>query len=117
MIYEYKKGVRPLFLLTVNSECINQIISRLKNNSIKYYCLTVNERKINLFFGKKECIDVIKSFDFRTLSDLTPEQDFMLGVLLGYEYVQQCDRYLKKVKNKPMKNFSEVLGNEIFIIE
>jgi hypothetical protein len=98
LIFEYKKRVRPLMLHTTNQEYLEVLIQRLNEENIDFFCHYINHKKVNLFFGEKLCIDVIKSFDFRTLSDLTPEQDFILGVLLGYDDLDQSERYLKRKK-------------------
>lgn len=97
-IYELKKGLRRLALLTEKPEKQAYIEHRLQKEDIAYVVNKVNESKINIFFGDKACIDVVKGFDSQ-LNKLTPEQDFMLGTMLGYEVVQQCERY-QKMKNK-----------------
>jgi hypothetical protein len=117
MIYEFKKGIRPLFLHTFNKECINRIILRLEHNNIDFFCLPINEKRINIFFGEKECIEIIKSFNFKTLRELTPEQDFILGILLGYDCMLQCKRYLKMSQFKSLKDFSEISNSGIWIVE
>jgi hypothetical protein len=57
---------------------------------------TVSAEKINVFFGNPVCIEVIKRFNKPKLGDLTDEEDFMLGIMLGYGMLHQCERYLKK---------------------
>lgn len=32
----------------------------------------------------------------KKLNDLTPEEDFVLGSMLGYDIRKQCERYMKK---------------------
>ena len=54
----------------------------------------MDNNKINVYFGAKPCVDVVRTFNPR-LNELTPEQDFMLGTMLGYERVKQCERYMK----------------------
>lgn len=51
---------------------------------------------MNIFFGNPDCVEVIKSFGNISLSDYTPEQDFILGIMLGYNSDIQCKRYLSK---------------------
>ncbi|MDD3419481.1 MAG: DUF2023 family protein [Candidatus Gastranaerophilales bacterium] len=97
-IYELKKGLRRLALLTEKPEKQSYIEHRLQKEDISYVINKVNESKINIFFGDNACIDVVKGFDSQ-LNKLTPEQDFMLGTMLGYDVVQQCERY-QKMKNK-----------------
>ena len=117
MIYEFKKGIRPLFLHTVHTDCIERMILRLKKNGIDYFCLYVNQIKVNIFFGKKECIKIIRHFKIKSLRALTPEQDFILGILLGYNSIIQCERYIKKVRSKQIKDFSQIPDNRIMILE
>lgn len=102
-IYEYKKGIRSLILTTEKSVYKQPIESRLKKEKIDYAIQDVNKDKINVFFGAKKCIDVVKTFIHKKLSDLSPEQDFILGTLLGYDKVTQCDRYLNMMKKQASK--------------
>lgn len=55
---------------------------------------------MNLVLGDPPCVATIASFGEQNLSRFTPEQDFMLGVLLGYGHDQQCRRYLER-KDRP----------------
>ena len=101
-VYEYKKGIRSLILTTEKSVYRKPIENRLKREKIDYAIQDVNKDKINVFFGAKKCIDVVKTFVHKKLHELTPEQDFILGTLLGYDKVTQCDRYLNMMKKLPM---------------
>ncbi len=96
-IYEYKKGLRSLVLHTLPSEEEQNIVRKLKNRKIPYIIRRVTEKKINIFFGAPECIAVVKQFGEINLNEFTPEQDFILGIMLGYGRLQQCNRYLKMV--------------------
>ena len=95
-LQEYKKGLRTLVLYTAKASKRAAIEERLKKDRIEYYIQEVNETKINIFFGNSTCIEVIKAMNFRSLSDLTDEEDFILGTMLGYDRVKQCERYLKR---------------------
>ena len=86
-VYEYKKGVRKLILTTEKSVYRRPIEHRLTREKIDYAIQDVDKEKINVFFG-----------------ELSPEQDFILGTLLGYDKVAQCDRYLKFIKKLPFGN-------------
>lgn len=97
-IYEFKKGIRNLILTTEKSIYRNSIEQRLKNENIDYLIHEVDDKKINVFFGAQQCVNVVKSFPNK-LNKLTPEQDFMLGIMLGYDRVKQCERYLKIKQN------------------
>ena len=115
-IYEYKKGLRNLILTTEKERDRAVIVSRLESEKkniktaaykygsnitdLDYYIQNVNEEKINVFFGNPQSVAVIKSFGDKKLIEYTPEQDFILGTLLGYDKVQQCFRYLKLLASK-----------------
>lgn len=91
-IYEYKKGLRSLVLTTERADNREIIEARLKRENIPYVINDVNKKNINVFFGNKDCIKVVSTFNKR-LEKLTPEQDFMLGIMLGYDKILQCKRY------------------------
>jgi hypothetical protein len=95
-IQEYKKGLRDLVLYTTKISNRDAIEKRLKRERIEYYIQEVNKTKINIFFGNSVCIEVIKQMNFTSLSNLTDEEDFILGTMLGYDRVKQCERYLKR---------------------
>lgn len=101
-IYEYKKGLRNLVLTTEKSEYRPHIEERLQGNKIDYAIQELNQDRINIFFGAKDCVEVVKTFIQTKLNKLTPEQDFMLGIMLGYDRLKQCARYLdfKKKESK-----------------
>jgi hypothetical protein len=56
------------------------------------------KKKINIFFGNKNCINVLKSFGDKPLYKFTDEEDFILGIMLGYCRKKQCERFLKRKK-------------------
>ena len=105
-IYGYKHGIRPLILQTVNINKSKQVKQRLQRENIKYYLQpTPYGKNLNIYFGDDECINVVKSFENTPLNKLSPEKDFILGVLLGYDKTTQCKRYLKlKEKELPTLN-------------
>ena len=59
-IYEYKKGVRRLVLYTFNKKYESFAITRLERQNIDYIIQPVGNDRLNLFFGKKECLDAIR---------------------------------------------------------
>ena len=95
-IYEFKKGVRQMVLFTFNKKYECYALDRLKRQNIDYIIQPVGNDRMNLFFGKKECMDAIRLMVTRPLSKLTPEEDFMLGALLGYDICAQCERKCRK---------------------
>ena len=92
-IYQYKKGVRNMVLYTFPERYQQQAIGKLERQGIDYLIQPVGNRRINLFFGRKECMDALRTFAGRPLNKLTPEEDFILGTLLGYDL---CERYCKR---------------------
>ena len=46
--------------------------------------------------GRKACVEAIQYIISRPLSDISPEEDFILGALLGYDITMQCERYCKR---------------------
>ncbi|ALO17229.1 hypothetical protein L21SP5_03628 [Salinivirga cyanobacteriivorans] len=98
-VYEYKKGIRNMVLHTMNSSEKEKAVFFLKKREVVFWISDVSETKINVFFGNQECVEIVKSFHLKSLNELTPEQDFILGIMLGYSREQQYSRYLKKYKN------------------
>lgn len=95
-IYEFKKGVRNLVLYTLDVRHEEMACRRLEGAGIEYLKQRVNERNVNFYFGEPECLNVIRTFIDRPLNKLTPEEDFMLGTLLGYDIRKQCSRYCER---------------------
>ncbi|WP_319559372.1 DUF2023 family protein [Marispirochaeta sp.] len=100
-IYEYKKGLRSLVLHTLATEYLREAELRLKRNNIPYIIRQVNETKVNIFFGDRSCVAVVASFGDKPLNALTSEEDFILGIMLGYSRIEQCRRYLKRSRLNP----------------
>jgi hypothetical protein len=96
-LYEYKKGLRRLVLYTTKAEYKYLIVEKLKRRGIPYVIQHVSARKINVFFGKQYCIDVLNSFPNLKLTMLSPDKDFILGAMLGYDMKVHCRRYLKNI--------------------
>lgn len=96
MLYELNKGLRNLALFTTALENKEIIEERLKKCG--YDCIIENLKSgyVNIFFGTKDPINVLKRFKKSSLNEFSPEEDFILGVLLGYNTEQQCKRYLSR---------------------
>ena len=106
-IYEYQKGIRHMVLYTFNKKYEEFAVNRLTGLKIPYIVRKGGSNSINLFFGRPECLDAIRLIVNRPLCDLTPEEDFMLGVLLGYDIRMQCERYC----DRKCKHCSECHSN------
>ena len=102
-IYEYKKGVRQMVLFTFNKRYENYATARLKRQNISYILQPVGNDRITLFFGRKQCLEAIRLMVTRPLSQLTPEEDFILGAMLGYDICAQCERYCERKCRSCMK--------------
>jgi hypothetical protein len=96
-IYEYKKGVRRMVLFTFNKRYEQFARTRLERQGISYIIKPVGcGDRLNLLFGRKECLDAIRLLVTRPLNELTPEEDFILGTLLGYDVCAQCERFCER---------------------
>ena len=95
-IYELKKGVRNMVLFTFNKRYETYARTRLEHSGIAYIIQPVGNDRLNLFFGKKQCLDAIRMMVNRPLNQLTPEEDFILGAMLGYDICAQCERYCER---------------------
>ncbi len=95
-IYEYKKGLRSLILHTMPIDKLDAAIRRLEKHNIIYIVRFVGRDKVNIFFGDGNCVALINSFGNKPLNAFTDEEDFILGVLLGYDKIAECQRYLSR---------------------
>ena len=95
-IYQYKKGVRRLSLYTFNKKYEQLAITRLQHQNISHLIQPVTKTTINLFFGRQECLNTISHIIDRPLCKISPEEDFILGTLLGYDICLQCERYCSR---------------------
>jgi hypothetical protein len=98
-IYEYKKGVRRMILFTCNRRYEAFATQRLSRQAIDYVVQPAGKENVNVYFGRRECLDAIRLFVTRPLNELSPEEDFILGAMLGYDICAQCERYCER-KNK-----------------
>ena len=76
-IYEFQKGVRSLVLCTMCRTCASLLSE-------------------NLYFGNRMCLETVATFIHKPLNELSAEEDFMLGAMLGYDIAGQCERYCKR---------------------
>lgn len=99
-IYEYKKGVRRMVLFTCNKRYEDIAVTRLQHQGISYLIQPVGNDRINLFFGRRECMEAIRLMVTKPLNRLTPEEDFILGAMLGYDICAQCERYCERKERR-----------------
>ena len=99
-LYEYRKGLRNLILFTTWVENLEIVKEKLEKYQIAYIVQHVTDTKINVFFGNDACINVLNEIGKNNLTDYTPEEDYILGIMLGYDRLKQCDRYISMKKLK-----------------
>ncbi len=112
-IYEYQKGLRHLVLHTMNVKDREFAERKLSHYDVDFVVVPVTDTKINIFFGKKECVDVVRTFCDTPLNKLSAEQDFILGIMLGYDRLAQCKRFLHR---KPM-NDTLIVEDEAYLLK
>lgn len=95
-IYEFRKGVRQMVLFTCHKRYEESARQRLEHCSIPYLVQPAGRQNLNLYFGRKECLDAIRLIVNRPLNELTPEEDFILGAVLGYDICAQCERFCRR---------------------
>lgn len=98
LTYEYHKKLRSLALYTFYSSRREKVEQWLRSRHIDYILQEVTPLKYNVFFGDTPCLDVIRHIgNDKPLAQYTPEEDFMLGIMLGYDRLEQCRRYQHRV--------------------
>ncbi len=105
LIYEYHKKLRNLALYTFPASLKKQVESKLRNKHIDYVLQEVSPDKYNVFFGETPCVDIIRIIGKKPLNLYTPEEDFILGIMLGYDRLDQCRRY---TQHSFLNHFSKV---------
>ena len=95
-IYELHKGVRHMVLFTCKKKYSELAIQRLESQGIPYLLQPAGQQNLNVYFGRRECLEAIRLIVTRPLNQLTPEEDFILGTMLGYDLCAQCERYCKR---------------------
>ena len=94
-LYEYKKGLRNLVLHTCCRDIGYDIICKLEHHNVEYLIYPLGKKRINVFFGNTACLEIVRRIGKFRLSKYTPEEDSILGIMLGYDRRRQCERYLK----------------------
>lgn len=108
-LYEYERGVRELILHTTSDFNLDAIRTRLTRSGVEYEVYPLQGGRSNIFFGSKACVDVVRAIAKPSLPDYTPEEDFILGIMLGYSRAKQCERFLK-IKSRSRATLPELAG-------
>ncbi len=109
-IYEFQKGLRRLVLCTLNLEQSISAQKKLRELNINFMSWDLKNERVNVFFGAKECIEVLNSFSKKNLSELSTEEDFILRIMLGYDRLLQCERYLNRKKLNSTKKMTKEMS-------
>jgi hypothetical protein len=96
-LYELGRGVRQLFMLTMTPREAHAVRSRLDQEGIACHVQMVSDLKVNVYFGNAQFVAVARRIAMLPVHQLSAEEDFILGTLLGYDREQQCRRYLGKL--------------------
>lgn len=83
-------------LFTMCRTCARIVTEKLERRGIGYMLQAVGTERVNLYFGRQECLDAVSGFIHKPLNLLTPEEDFMLGAMLGYDIHVQCRRFCER---------------------
>ena len=110
-LYEYGKGVRPLFMMTMSRNDLPAVAAHLAGVGVEHHVHDVGGDKVNVFFGRPALVATVRLIVDRPLAALTAEEDFMLGTLLGYDREQQCRRYLDR-RHGAAEGFIELAAGE-----
>ena len=102
-IYEYRKGLRNLILHTISADFRTMVEQKLDKYNIAYVIYPLTNGNINVFFGATECVEVIKAIGKPNLAEYNPDEDFILGTMLGYDRLQQCQRFLQLTRQNKEK--------------
>lgn len=94
LIYECKKGMRDLALYTCLKEDSAKYTDMLTRTNMEYSVINIGKGKVNIFFGKPECLEIITTFSDTDLNKITSQEDFILGIMLGYSRDEQYSRLL-----------------------
>jgi hypothetical protein len=98
-VYEYRKGLRHLALQTLPRKHGRWVMTRLDDLGVAYLIYPAGKRHINVFLGDAECLEIVRQIGKLDLSRYSPEEDFILGIMLGYGRHQQCKRYLALLRD------------------
>lgn len=96
LLYEHGRGLRDLALYTLDPSQQEMVGEELRREQVAYLFRPIEDGRVNVYFGHRACVEVVESFGTCPHCYLTPEQDFLLGIMLGYDRTRQCERYLKR---------------------
>ncbi|MDF3127772.1 DUF2023 family protein [Kiritimatiellaeota bacterium B1221] len=96
LMYEHGRGLRDLALYTIHTDQVDTVKQSLELEKVAYLFKKLDDGRVNVYFGHEACVNIVNSFGSCPHFQHTPEQDFMLGIMLGYDRTRQCERYLAR---------------------
>ena len=102
LAYEIDRGVRSLALHTAPTGELAETTAWLSGMGLHTIVTEVGEDQCNIFFGRRECIQALRRFSTLQLNQMSEEEDFMLGVMLGYDLCRQCLRYHRRKQDREL---------------
>ncbi len=97
LVYEYQKGMRDLSLHTCKKSEVKSCLDLLDKLNTKYQLFDISDDKVNIFFGNEQCLTILNKFSHKELNKISPYEDFILGIMLGYSRNEQYKRILGKI--------------------
>ena len=61
-LYEVLKGTKPAALVTCEENLLGQMLPKLQKENLRYFIQSLPNSKVNIFFGAKECIEIVENF-------------------------------------------------------
>ena len=80
-------------LATGSYDELPQIKSFLSSMELEFILVDGEKGACNVYFGRPECISALRRFSTLKLEEMSEEEDFMIGIMLGYDLCKQCARY------------------------
>ena len=96
LVYEIGRGLRDLALHAIDPDQQEDVVRTLELEGIAYVLKPIEDGRVNVYFGHPSCVEVVRSFGACPNCRLSPEQDFILGIMLGYDRARQCERYIDR---------------------
>ena len=88
-----EQGTVPAERLLATKEGALSVTDR---DGVRYILKTWWEGRECNIRDREECMEAMRHIIIRPLNQLSAEEDFILGAMLGYDLCQQCKRYCNK---------------------
>ena len=92
-------------MMTMAVAEVDRAIDALRAASIAHHGQAVTGDKVTMAFGKPGAVATMRKVVTNPLYQLSPEEDFIVGILLGYDKEEQCQRFLSRSKRAADRSF------------